>query len=396
MNKKLRIINSIVYAVGLMFMLPLSSCSDSDNKGSETENITLEEKQVMSQLGAIRDVLNVLAGVESLPDDFCQQHYSPSYGEVLDESNPFVRAFVADNQGNAYKQFEMIVGPDASISPTEDGFSVELKLPTDLAEQEKRDLFGKLTYHKGGESTRVAYVDVEIPNIPNLQRIDFIPSKLWGDNDGNTSAFKLGELAEYKGNKDGYGKGIWVCVREKHGPYDGALVHMNYNFDSNFCKFYEDPHTITKTAWSGIFYAWAQDVPSYLEFISEFNILLQDDIKYLRENGRDSEQESICPRGFMSNGYVYDGGSYPAAIIRDTYEGHYRAFHGWWRVCKYYYIEKKSKDGNGYDTTFQYTNGDKWNSEMWRKHEFYTINAVHFKDKIPEGFTLLHSPAVLP
>lgn len=179
-----RILHLIIYraicGVWLLMMGMLTSCSDSsdsqENSAAE-EELTAEQQQAFKQLLAVKNVLTNLAGVEELSEDFASKTYPPIYGKVLDESKSFVRAMKADDQERALELFEMIVEQDDLLSQTSDGYSVELRLPDKVAQQGKTS-FGKLTYHESKDPSRVAYVDVEMPNIPNLQRIDFVPSQL--------------------------------------------------------------------------------------------------------------------------------------------------------------------------------------------------------------------------
>lgn len=409
MNKKLYIIiYGIICAVGLMTMF--SSCSDSDEHSSGHGQFTAEQLQVVKQMEVIRHVLNRLADVENLSIDFYQQTYTPIYGKVLDESNPFVRVMAADDKESAYQELVMLVEDKNLITPTADGYSVEFKYPSDLAKLANRDLFGKLTYHQGDGSTRIAYVDVDIPNVPKLQRIDFVPRKLWGENDNVKTAYRLGELVYFEGEKiDGQirGEGYWLCVQQHTNYDDGILVHLNEGYDEKYAYLFK---ARSGYSWTAYFKGHIEDPIAYTRFLCENKKLIELDKEYLLENSGTVQYydifskktmtynlsniyiKHILPSRFMQNGNVYDGDK-PAWIITDTYEGsyHWGSF-GWWTVCKHLEIPAHSNNGAGEYSGWEYDNDYDW-SEQSKKTYFYTINVKHFKENKLEGFRSVYDPA---
>ena len=409
MNKKIYIIiYGIICTVGLM---PMFSSCDSDEQSSERGAFSAEQLQLMNQMDAIRDVLNCLADVETLSDDFYQQTYTPTYGKVLDDANPFVRKMMADDSESAYREFAMMVGSKDLITPTADGYRVDLKFPTELAKLANRELFGKLTYHQGDGLTRTAYVDVDIPNMPKLQRIDFVPSKMWGDNDDvPQSAYKLGALVYFQGKEiDGKtrGRGYWLCVRPYDGFYDGILVHLNEGYDANFAYLFKSR---SGYSWTAYFKGDAGDPEAYMYFLYCYKELIDLDKEYLLTNSPTYQYydytygkwvtsslgevyiKEILPDRFLRNGNVYDGDK-PAWIITDTYEGNYHwGMAGWWSVCKHMEIPAHSKNGAGEFSGWNYDNANDW-SKQSEKTYFYTISVLHFKDSAPDGCSLVYDPA---
>lgn len=405
MRKNLHnIIYSVICVIGLMAMFSMvSSCSDSEEQqASETGFSKEEQLQIQNQIQAIRGVLKRLTGVEELEADFYQQTYTPTYGKVLNEANPFVRSVKTNEQKFAYEQFELMVADKNLITPTTDGYSVVFKYPSKIAQLANREEFGKLTYHQGDGSTRIAYVDVDIPSIPNLQRIDFVPSELWGDNSivkNDTTAFKYGELVYFNGKED-RGEGYWLCVREYNGgQQDGILVHLNEGFKSGFCKSYSSGYS-----WSAYFDTTEEDVKAYMNFLWDGGELLKQNRKFLLDRGKKEyvlgmvinlgilDVDNICPSRFLENDNVYNGDK-PAWIITKTYKGDQSHWFFWhWSVCEHLEIPAYSKNGRGEFSGWSYTTSSDW-SEQEGKCYVYTINAIHFTNKIPDGMISKYNPA---
>lgn len=384
------IIYSIICAVGLMPMF--SSCSESDDKTSDDKQLT-ESLLMVKQVNAIQNVLTSLADIERLDDDFYQKTYAPTYGKVLDESNPFVRAIKADNKENAYQEFVGMVGDKNLLTPTSDGYSVELKLPSELAKLANKDLFGKLTYHQGNGSSRTAYVDVEIPNMPKLQRIDFVPSQLWGDNDDlPPTPYLLGQLVYYEGewlNKATRGRGYWLCVREYTGDKPGLLVHVNEGYDKDFARYlyYE-----SDWSWAGYFYTRADESAPYINFLNLYPDQVKKVLSFLKKYGNKSTVEGIVPPRFLENDSVYVGDK-PAWIIHDTYESEWdSSVSRHWKCCKHYYLAPKNKYGEGQYEEWWYHSPSDWSNEQG-KYYYYTINTIRFKSAVPEKTRLVYDPS---
>lgn len=388
-----RILHLIIYraicGVWLLMMGMLTSCSDSsdsqENSAAE-EELTAEQQQAFKQLLAVKNVLTNLAGVEELSEDFASKTYPPIYGKVLDESKSFVRAMKADDQERALELFEMIVEQDDLLSQTSDGYSVELRLPDKVAQQGKTS-FGKLTYHESKDPSRVAYVDVEMPNIPNLQRIDFVPSQLWGDNSGEATAFKLGEVARYNGF-------CWLCVRENDGPDPGVLVRLDVNANEQLSTWMEKEKNPSTGGWKLSYPSTREDVKSYLTFLDNYAYALQLDREYIKKHFP-QEADGFCPIGFKdADGYLYKRDK-PAAIIMKGYMGSY-VWYAWYhnRHCDYYTFPQESKDGKGEFRSFVYIRNKTWEKEMWNPYYLYSLSAIHFGGTAPSGVTSLYDPAV--
>lgn len=385
-NSKLRIINyAFVCMIGLTHMV--SSCSESDDQSSDKEQIE-DGLTEAKQMNAIQNVLRCLADVDTLKSDFYKQTYKPTYGKVLDESNPYVRSFKADDKESALEEFILMVGNKSMLTATTDGYTIDLKLPKSLSKNAGNESFGTLTYHSGDASTCTAYVDVNIPNMPNLQRIDFVSSQLWGDNSSPVmTAYELGQVVSNSGL---LGKGLWLCVQENTGEGDGLLVHVNEGYDSN------NAHILYKEdsgySWASYFYARPQDYRPYFQFLNKNQKVIKKIRQFLEDNGKGSEMSGIVPKRFLENGNVYDGDR-PAWVINDTYESEYCSGAAtWWKCCKHYYLKEKNEYGSGqYEEWWYHRPGD-WDDQQ-NKYYFYTIGVIRFQKKPIVGMSLLYDPS---
>lgn len=395
MNKKLHlIIYGVVCMICLVLTVPaMMSCSDSDPNTTENkddETISPEEQETMNRIALIRNVLWRLASVDSLTSDFYQRTYPPTYGTALDESNPFARAVKADSLEQAVNQFQQITERYDLDVNSADGCVINLKLPSVLATSETED-WGKLTFHKGDGTTKMGYVDVEIPSIPQLQRIDFIPSKLWGDNNKYETSpiFQLGELV-MSGGQNGRGSGIWMCVRQNNGPYDCVLVHLDERFNGKFSTWFDDGK-YADFSWSG----WKPDHPAdrehveaFLWFLNKHRESMENNIKYVKKKFP-NELSSICPPGFFAeNGkYVYKHVK-PAAIVRWGDFGTWSWFREY-RTCRFYQLPKESEHGaEGSDRMVEWWwHGSYWHNDIYPNYNFSTISVLHFWKK-PDNMTL--------
>lgn len=402
MNKKLHlIIYRIICMACLVLMVPgMVACSDSDTNivddKTDDDIISSEEQETIDRIESIRYVLRKLTGVDSLADDFYQRTYSPTYGQVLNEANPFVRAVKADSLELAVNLFQQLTGQYNLDVNTADGSIVTLKLPSVLATSATED-WGKLTFHKGDGSTRMAYADVEIPSIPQLQRIDFIPSHLWGNNDKYDTAplFQLGELVMSSG-KDGRGAGLWMCVRQNSGPYDCVLVHLDERFNDKFSTWYDDGEyaDFSMSGWMPDKPADKEHVEAYLWFLNKHAKSMRNNIEFVKKR-MPNELNSICPNGFFAEdgAYVYKH-ELNAAIIRHGDFGRSSWFRDY-RTTDFYQLPKESKHGeNGSDRKVEcWWHSSYWNKNIYPNFNFSTLSAWHFFE-LPKDvtFTPVHDP----
>lgn len=169
--------------------LATTACSDSDDQKSEERIVneegktyvpdsllTNEERYQLACQSAVMGIMQTLTGVENVTPDVVNQNLEPTYGQILDGESSTVRVVKCAGTDESEQLFRAIACLDslaASLlyTPTPDGYELSLKdLP--ILPDGKLFSLGTLTFHRDGGPRRYGYVEVEIPCIPHLERID--------------------------------------------------------------------------------------------------------------------------------------------------------------------------------------------------------------------------------
>ena len=180
--------------------LSVTSCKDGDSEPSAEE----KAQQAQEQADIFWGVVDELAGVDAITDDYQNKTFEPIIG-VPSEDNPLYRIVSTNDMETAVSRFNQLIGED--------------KIDESTAEYTyQNDAVGKLTYRKSTDGKSWATVDVSIKQMPRLERIIYMaPSQ--GDNNGafeGTAYYRFGDVVE-KINADG-GYEYWICVRPCFGP----------------------------------------------------------------------------------------------------------------------------------------------------------------------------------
>ena len=180
--------------------LSVTSCKDGDSEPSAEE----KAQQAQEQADIFWGVVDELAGVDAITDDYQNKTFEPIIG-VPSEDNPLYRIVSTNDMETAVSRFNQLIGED--------------KIDESTAEYTyQNDAVGKLTYRKSTDGKSWATVDVSIKQMPRLERIIYMaPSQ--GDNNGafeGTAYYRFGDVVE-KTNADG-GYEYWICVRPCFGP----------------------------------------------------------------------------------------------------------------------------------------------------------------------------------
>ena len=259
---------------------------------------------------------------------------------------------------------------------------------------------GTLTFHRDGGPRRYGYVEVDIPCIPHLERIDYLSPDAFPDNAGTNSAYQLGDIV-YVNRSSGYSSGYYVCVQ----PYaynDGWLVHMCINEPG-------DDQTINADGDSqGCYYPYNKAkgqsttydmINTYFNFICNNQAKVANIKTFLSGKAYNMKPSvsgclhHIFPEGFNnSNGVPFvssdgrDGRIWYDAYVTDDY--------AW--VPAYYY--RKGHFGAvahnvryWHDDSYKYVEDSDWNSK-WSTHWNYCMNAIRFTTSTINGSTLEYSP----
>ena len=182
-------------------LIGLTAC----NKVNPYSGLTPAQEREILENRAIASVLSTLTGKEEV--NFEGKTFKPVYGVVLDESNPGERSMKVQGEEFSKSYFRAITGGSTLIKETLDGLLLDLSARK----------FGKLTYHIGSGNNS-GYVDVEIPCIPSLSKISFKTSDQWGENAGEASIFKFGDVLK---DRDGH---YYLVIREVDDILPGFML----------------------------------------------------------------------------------------------------------------------------------------------------------------------------
>jgi hypothetical protein len=365
-------------------------------KGVPDDQLTAEERYQSECVSVVLSVMQNLVGLESATPSVVDSVYKPTYGIPFGE---LVRAVKCDSLSEAEQFFFSIIGLDKDkasqlVTPTPDGYVVSMKdLP--ILKDGKTFTLGTLTFHRENSGTRFGYVEVDIPCIPSLERIDFLPATAFPDNAG--SAYITGDLV-YVSGSSGYCSGYYVCV--SHTNHGGKLVHMcvnefggdetvNFDGDDEGCWIpYNNRHGQTTTF---------EDCKAYVAFLINEQGKVQNIKYYLdgklatKKPSRTGKMWHVFPEGFCNDlGVAFHSSDGRAAAIRyNAYYGDYAWVPAYdYRHSQYARVPHDCRYvGNVRDGNFKYVKDSQWDShygEMWN----YTMNVIHFDDVPISGATL--------
>ena len=393
-------------AMTVGFSLSVTSCKDDDNQeetkqGVEVEDgkrapegdLNAEEKWLLAQQEAIISILTNLTGISEVDPRFDLQKYEPTYGTILDEAQPLVRAVKCETVKEAEQNFRDLVGSDTLITYTPDGMAVSLKDMPLMPDGTKLTL-GSLVFHSGDGQRQTGYVEVDIPCIPKLQRIDYLVAAAFPDN--ANSPYQLGDLVYLpRGNK--YCSGYYLCV-DVGNP--GLLVHLCYgeaksdetiNLDGDGC---------------GVWYPYnrSQDMPTRIENIKSYvNFLLEhkDKVYKVKQflSGNGAEKPSVegklwhvLPGGFATDDdYAYKADEGVHFWYEAKFDGYawipaydYRkGFYGW--------VPNYCNNANIESHYWRYVKDSTWKGYWKRGGNHLTMNVIRFWSAI-DGARVEFSP----
>ena len=238
MNKisRLLLMGALVCGLGLS----VTSCKDDDEEKIDERIVTEDgktyvpdslltdhERYQLACQSAVISTMRNLAGLESVTPDVVNETHEPTYGTTLDDAGATVRVMKCESTAAAELSFRAIAGLDSAdavrmYTPTADGYQLDLRnLP--ILPDGKTFTLGTLTFHRDGGPRRHGYVEVDIPCIPHLERIDYLSPEAFPDNAGTNSAYQLGDVVWVPASS-GLCSGYYVCVATN--GYRSTLVHM--------------------------------------------------------------------------------------------------------------------------------------------------------------------------
>lgn len=185
--------------------LAVTSCKDDDNNKSSDvnapEGATEEDVKAQAELKATGDfwqVVGQLAGTECYTSNWRNQKFEPIIG-IPSDNNPAIRLVITDGIDNAAQSFGYLI--DQDITAATDNYVYE------------NEAVGKLEYNKTNDGKSLAKVNVQIPQMPNLQQIVYLTTEQMGENATQKFAayYRFGDVVS-KTVANGQ-KEYWVCVR---------------------------------------------------------------------------------------------------------------------------------------------------------------------------------------
>lgn len=366
----------------LVLLTVFPSCNDdgASADAADIEEPTPAELLALRQQSSVASILKEFADVDSLPPDFEQQKFLPTVGVALNESQPFVRAVRAESAADAERKFRALALNSELLEPTADGLRLTLLQMQWKPQGERRD-FGTLTFHRADSQGCVGYVEVEIPCLPELQRLEYLDESAWPDNIAFSSPYKVGQVV-YVSSSLLHCYGNYICVKAYAGPKSkGVLVHMERGAGrEGQCSFNLDGDDRG---------CWRPDSPGTVEdFYAFLNFLATKDrvTKKLR-------QEGYLFSGFDHPDYVYKGSRFTRVIINAVFGDYcWYAFYNW-RIVTYVSGPSSSKYGDEfYSGTYEYIKDSSWDSFV-QGRDVYTMNVLYFYGETPKGTSLVFDPA---
>ena len=402
----------------LLVLGTTAACSDDEEKIDErivTEDgktgvpdslLTDQERYQLACQFAVINTLRTLTGLERIDGDLTNTNHEPTYGETLDGEGSTVRAVKCESTTEAEQSFRAIASLDSAdavrlLTPTADGYVLSLKdLP--ILENGKKFTLGTLTFHRDGGPRRYGWVDVDIPCIPHLERIDYLSPDAFPDNAGGNCPYQVGDVV-WVPNYSNYVYGYYVCIATNGYHSTLAQVYETPRFDSSCgINLDDDNEGAWKPKNSG------EKSPTTFSHIKDFVTFMMDNkgmvanIKAFLNGKANNKKPSyagrlnhIFPRGFNNDkGVVYSGSR--AYILYDCGWGAYYWIHGWiasgWNYRIQYYagiLDGCTSRDQVYSTYYKYVYDSDWNND-WSGCAMFTMNIID-TDVLVSGATLDYS-----
>ena len=224
---------AIVCGLGMSIV----SCEDDDKLSSE-EKKAQEEQKAVEKATAFWDVVSQLVSIDDVTDDYKDKTFEPTYG-MPDPTNDVTRIVNTNDMKSAAQRFANLVG----VTDIDENTSSYKWSDPEI---------GSMTYTRGGTAANWATVDVDIKQIPHLQKIIYREGGE-GDNGkfSGKAYYRFGDVVsrqvtvnyDQKKNNDNRGTitEYWICVRPAFGPEgkeDSHWVCVNTVSDKNY-KYYK-------------------------------------------------------------------------------------------------------------------------------------------------------------
>ena len=230
----LMLMSALVCGLGMS----VASCDDDDDKIKSEEQKAREEQEAEEKATSFWDVVSQLVSIDDVTDDYQDKTFEPTYG-VEDSTNSVCRIVYTNDMKSAAQRFANLIG---AKNMDEETASYEWSDPE----------IGSMTYTRGGTAANWATVDVDIKQIPHLQKIIY---RAGGEGENGKFSgkayYRFGDVVsrqvtvkyDQKKNNDNRSTitEYWICVRPSFGPEgkeDSHWVCVNTVSDKNY-KYYK-------------------------------------------------------------------------------------------------------------------------------------------------------------
>ena len=188
------------------------SCKDDDKDGGKSAELT--EQEVQEQADKFWKVVGQLTSMDNYTADYQDKTFEPNIGEPS-EDNPYVRIVATNDQASAAERFANLV--DLAVG---DGFPVATP-----SYEWKDDAVGTLTYRATDNGSSWAEVDVNIKQLPHLQKIIYRSPAQGGTNASfsGSAYYRFGDVIKKKNADDKWE--YWICVRPAFGKEGKSESH---------------------------------------------------------------------------------------------------------------------------------------------------------------------------
>ena len=224
-------------AAALMFGLSMcvTSCKDDDDEPKSEEQ---REQEAQEKASNFWSVVGQLVSVDDVTDEYQGKTFEPTYG-LPDPTNDVTRIVNTNDMKTAAQRFANLVNAKG----------IDENTPSYTWSDPE---IGSMTYHKGGDASNWATVDVDIKAVQRLQKIIY---RTGGEGENGSfkgkAYYRFGDVVsrdvdikfDQKKNNDGRVTitEYWICVRPAFGPEgkeDSHWVCVNTVSDKNY-KYYK-------------------------------------------------------------------------------------------------------------------------------------------------------------
>jgi hypothetical protein len=189
------------------FSMGVISCSDDDDDKKSSEE---QQQEAKKQADIFWDVVGQLTSMDNYTEDYKDKTFEPTIG-IPSSDNAMVRIVLTNDMETAAERFANLTGANVDASTPSFTWS--------------NDAVGTLSYTKITTGKSLAEVDVNIKQLPRLQKIIYMTGDQLGTNASfqGTAYYRFGDVIS-KPNGDG-GIDYWVCVRPAFGLEKKGTSH---------------------------------------------------------------------------------------------------------------------------------------------------------------------------